>query len=256
LPGHHPVAIDDTNKEPGPFGVPALLVSAPVRGSAARRRRGALLFVLLLTTVPAAAVAGHAPGAVIQLGGERVRPGAAITVHGSGMSPDEQIQFEIGDAVQALPVGSAPATGDGELDAVLTIPVTTPQGEWEVYARGPDGGVVSTHLSVAGPPLGEESCDGQDRGEICPTLPPVSSVGVPSTSTARPTTTAIAEASPPGPTFTARTLAPPSAPAVEPARAIPPDPDAGAPWLVAAGGGLAIVVLLIVALVLRRRRST
>lgn len=201
----------------------------------------------------ASPVLGHGSGASIQLGAERIQPGGTTTVRGTGMSPDEQVVFEIGDPTRALPIGSATAAGDGELDAVLVIPVTTPVGEWEVYARGSDGGSATTHLTVAGPPVeAGEACDPLEPGEICPTLPPATSPAPASTAAPAPTTAAAL----PGPTFQARTLAPqsPEAPAVGPATTRTSAPDGGLGWLIAAGGGLAIVVLVVVAIRLRKPR--
>lgn len=202
----------------------------------------------------AAQAAGHAPGAVIQLGAERIQPGGSVTVHGGGMFPDETIVFELGDATKALTLGSAPATGDGEVDTVLTIPPTTPVGEWEVYARGPDGGAVSTHLTVAGPPVdaGEE-CDQLERGEICPTLPPTPAATAPAASssgaTSVPAPTSATVAAAPAASFHPRTL--PPVPQDAPTSA--PTADATLLWVVAAVGGVTVMVLLAVAFAARRR---
>lgn len=211
---------------------------------------GAWILVLL----SGAAALGHAPGAVIQLGAEIARPGDVIVVSGSGMYPDEVVTFELGDATRALPIGSASASGEGDVAAHLAIPPGVAVGEWEIYARGSDGDAVSARIIIRGAPAPPADEGAPDRGAqsfpdpgASPAEMTVSTSDAPSARAAVPTA--------PIATFGPRTLPPVrqeasvAAPGSE--STATPDPTIG---ILSAGGGFVVAGLLALALVVRLRR--
>jgi len=219
-----------------------------------RRVSAASFGALVVLTLASLPMLGHVEGAVIQLSHETIQPGATVTVHGQGMNPDEEISFELGDAVRALPLGTSLAAGDGSLAASLEIPWQTPKGSWTVYARGTDGDVVSAPLVLAGVALDPQEGQGEPPDEEDPliSLEPTLTAEVSAApgATASPRASAVAAAA--DATFRARTL-PPQPGDAPAAQAGSPSPPGPALWLVAASGGVALISLTVVALALRRR---
>jgi hypothetical protein len=220
-----------------------------------RVRAAAALAGTLLAAALAPAL-GHAPGAAIQLSHDVIRPGETISVSGQSMNPDETITFELGDATKALTLGTAVATGDGFVQAVLLIPWQTPKGTWTVYARGIDGDVVTAPVTLAGVPINPDDEEGEPPDEEDPfTDPTPTPTPTPGSSGVSPSPEGTAVAAAPELTFRPRTLPPQP---IEAPVAAPPARAATDPGLsvVIVASGLVLAVLLVVAVGLRRRPAT
>ncbi len=151
------------------------------------------LFIFLFSCLYAQPVSAHGGEPRIEIGAERLNPGAGLDIRGVDFEFEEQIVLILAGPQVEIPLGSAIADAEGIFQLTITIPVDLVEGTYIIRGTTDDHVVDSPQITVWGSAVvqgGEDRLD-EDAGygllAPMPTFAPgVSSTPLPETAALEP----------------------------------------------------------------------
>ena len=130
---------------------------------AARRSSLSAAVAVVRSITGSAQVAAHGQ-LILELGADRIQPGAAVEVRGD-LGSGEQFEIALISKVDGSrrPIGIVPATDEGHFQSYVTVPADVTPGDYLVEASF-DLLVVRAPLTVAGAPI-EAGGEGPDQAD-------------------------------------------------------------------------------------------
>jgi hypothetical protein len=145
---------------------------------------GALVVCFWVICAPISLAHGGPPR--IELGVERIAPGAALEIRGINIAPELPISVALVGAGAEFGLGTVTGDAHGDFTQAFTVPEEAIAGGYTVRAFGANRVIVTAALTIAGAAVDEEG-EGEQRDQGEPLLAPMPQAGAePEVQPARP----------------------------------------------------------------------
>jgi hypothetical protein len=132
----------------------------------ARLRTSVAAGLMLLALALAPATAAHDGSPRLVLEPDRIHPGGVVVVRGEDVGADEPLRLALVGAAGRTEVATVTSDGQGHFSVAIEVTGGAPTGAYAIEATSESGSVLSSALTVEGPPLvaGGGAPPGQDEG--------------------------------------------------------------------------------------------
>lgn len=100
------------------------------------------ILLLVLAAFPFRSAFAHGTGA-ISLSSKQSSPGATITIFGTEFAHNSSVRLELRSILDNVVFGRVQTSAKGTFQQIVTIPVTSKPGQYNIVAIAPDGDVAA-----------------------------------------------------------------------------------------------------------------